>query len=923
MQVDVDCTISAVEDCELSCLWIATHHRRPTLTTMDYSLAEDTVFKRVSISEGAEFSIAGKEVSVLERANPDDILSSKTDMSKHIQSDSSILLEGVRKAFKPPTTTQQSRRKLPPSTAPAQVSASFGSISSSSFYTSSSGVRKVGLPNPGRGTIASPLYDSSKDGELVVMNRPDAKHQTMYNKKNLPVVDVHINPVISSKLRPHQVEGIRFLYDSVMEIRKLPDYETPGAILADDMGLGKTLQTIALIEMLLRQSCYYSPTSKTIERALIVCPSSLVKNWKNEFSKWLGNGIKVECVGESTNVLSIVNGRFDVMIVNYDKLRIHVDAIANATPRFGLLVCDEAQKIKSQNSKTTQAFDKLRIDQRILLTGTPIQNNLSEFYTMINFVAPNLLTDPATFKRTFETPILRGRRPNCPEKARKIAQERSIAVSFETAPVDQRLIADLSISQLQKITGPLILRREASILKNLLPPKYEQVVFCCPSPLQVQIYNAMADGDHVKAVLRTCLESGRLPLEGVLVLRKLCNTPDLLIKDVQGKGSSGQQTRTMLGRAKELLPMTETYDVQQSGKLTLMMKMLRRIQKRTDDKVVLVSNFTATLDIVEKICRKWKFSFGRLDGNVKQADRMTVVNSFNRASVQDCFLLLLSSKTGGAGLNLIGANRLILLDNDWNPATDAQAMARIHRDGQLKPCYIYRLLLSGTMDEKIFQRQISKTGLSTALMGKEGSTGKLEGDFAQAELEDIFRFHPDTPCATHELLGCTCGGKGDPSPNSLPDDEDELEDETDEAGLDTGFVKASMVMGQTSHQKAKQNRRKLAALFEWTHHNFAIPDVSEMTEDAIINEIIWSQNKSSAKQSDGNGMIGEDAAPSEQRDVHHDSSEPTFNVKEKGVGSILYVFAKESAKADIVEDEDEDRDKDKDSEGELSFTEEA
>lgn len=145
-------------------------------------------------------------------------------------------------------------------------------------------------------------------------------------------------------------------------------------------------------------------------------------------------------------------------------------------------------------------------------------------------------------------------------------------------------------------------------------------------------------------------------------------------------------------------------------------KMLRHIRDNTNDKVVLVSNFTATLNILEAICRKQKFTFVRLDGQTKASERSIIINSFNKSEQDSQFIFLLSSKAGGTGINLIGANRLILFDSDWNPATDRQAMARIHRDGQKKTCYIYRMVIPGTMDEKIYQRQISKLSLSDAMV---------------------------------------------------------------------------------------------------------------------------------------------------------------------------------------------------------------
>lgn len=180
-----------------------------------------------------------------------------------------------------------------------------------------------------------------------------------------------------------------------------------------------------------------------------------------------------------------------------------------------------------------------------------------------------------------------------------------------------------------------------------------------------------------------------------------------------------------------------------SGKMLLLKNMLELLQRNTDEKVVLVSNYTSTLDSLDKLCNRYKWSTLRLDGSTAQKDRQDLVDRFNRSSQRESFVFLLSAKAGGVGLNLIGwvihrrpasdhslnshrrASRLVLFDSDWNPSTDLQAMARIHRDGQKRHVYIYRFLTTGTIDEKIYQRQITKLGLSDQLMGS--SSGKRGG----------------------------------------------------------------------------------------------------------------------------------------------------------------------------------------------------
>jgi DNA repair and recombination protein RAD54B len=228
-------------------------------------------------------------------------------------------------------------------------------------------------------------------------------------------------------------------------------------------------------------------------------------------------------------------------------------------------------------------------------------------------------------------------------------------------------------------------------------------------------------------------------------------------------------------------------------------RLLHQIATTTSEKVVLVSNYTSTLDMLQSLLASLDYTFLRLDGSTPASKRQDLVDRFNRSPPSNSFVFLLSAKAGGVGLNLIGASRLVLFDLDWNPATDVQAMARIHRDGQKRPCYIYRMLTQGAMDEKIFQRQASKTGLADSIVdGKSGASG-----FTKEELRDLFTFDEREGCQTHGLLGCECGGAGNPLPppedgDGLPirndlaalndtikdgtekgDDEDEYEDEDD------------------------------------------------------------------------------------------------------------------------------------------------
>jgi len=215
------------------------------------------------------------------------------------------------------------------------------------------------------------------------------------------------------------------------------------------------------------------------------------------------------------------------------------------------------------------------------------------------------------------------------------------------------------------------------------------------------------------------------------------------------------------------------------------------------------------------------------------------VNTFNKSSQERCFLFILSSKAGGVGLNLIGASRLCLIDSDWNPSHDLQSMARIHRDGQKRSVYIYRFLTAGTIDEKIYQRQITKLGLSRTLIG-DGKSGSKSDSFSPKELRDIFTIHPKTACHSHDLLDCFCDR------TETSDDVDAVsmidssidDGSRSNAGAARGFIAASQVKPVDSQQAdeayLKKKKAELAALGEWTHINCLKPDASERVHDKIL-----------------------------------------------------------------------------------------
>ncbi|KAK2630268.1 hypothetical protein QTJ16_001088 [Diplocarpon rosae] len=573
---------------------------------------------------------------------------------------------------------------------------------------------------PAKDGAPTPRHNASAPGALV-MKRPDTC------PKGRQIVDVVLDPFLGRHLREHQREGIQFLYECVMGMR---DYDGRGALLADEMGLGKTLQTICLLWTLLKQNPIYG-SDPVIKKALIVCPVTLIDNWKKEFNKWLGNeriGVFVEDGQNKKRITDFTHGKsYSVMIIGYERLRSVQDDLKKGAG-IDIVIADEGHRLKTAQNKSAQAIRNLNTDRRVILSGTPMQNELSEFYTMVDFINPGLLGKYNTFKKEFEGPILKGRQPQ--------ASERDIEKGAARG------------EELSTLTKAFILRRTADLLSKYLKSKTEYVVFCKPTRVQAEIYQHIISSPF----FGKAIGASETSLQLITILKKVCNAPSLLTE----KGDA--PTNPLVAALLDEIPQSLMHmsNINASSKLRVLDQLLKCISSTTSEKVVIVSNYTSTLDLIGQHLVSLSLPFLRLDGKTAQKSRQGLVDNFNRTDASRNFAFLLSAKSGGSGLNLIGASRLILFDVDWNPATDQQAMARIHRDGQKRPVKIYRFVLAGGMDEKIYQRQVTKTGLADSVVDGK----KSEGSFTAAELRDLFRLDMNAGCQTHELLGCDCKGVG-------------------------------------------------------------------------------------------------------------------------------------------------------------------
>ena len=556
---------------------------------------------------------------------------------------------------------------------------------------------------------------------------------------------------------------MQFLCECVLQQR---DFDGQGAILADDMGLGKTLQSVATIYTLLTQG--FVAGQPVCKKAIVVCPVSLVANWGKEFEKWLGPGaLNVKALAEANKDVILAGIRdycndargVQVLVISYDAFRRHAAAIYRRDT--DLLVCDEAHRLKNSETGIYKQLNKLQCRRRILLSGTPMQNALTEFYAMVNFTNPDVLGDQNKFSRVYQTPILVGREP------------------FATDA--ERRKGDDCATRLSNIVNQFIVRRTNTLLSAHLPPKVMHIVCCDLTPLQKTLYAhfrtqmALANSELKAALAAADADAAKdgadnanyddddddegggkkrggnsgvqvLPLIGLL--KTLCNHPKLVydVRKTSSLPGMGPALDALFPRDFEQTAAHPRF----SGKMDALDRLLCAVKAMSDDKFVLISNYTQTLDLFEALCnfRGWKFL--RVDGSTTIKKRQERVDELSRAG-NNYFCFLLSSKAGGCGLNLVGANRLVLFDPDWNPAVDKQAAARVWRDGQKKRCFVYRFLAAGSIEEKVYQRQLSKEGLADVMGGNN-----TEAQVSREDLKDLFTLVESSRSTTHDTLACRC-----------------------------------------------------------------------------------------------------------------------------------------------------------------------
>jgi DNA repair and recombination RAD54-like protein len=667
-----------------------------------------------------------------------------------------------------------------------------------------------------------------------------------------PGKPVVVDPILCQWLRAHQREGLQFVFDCIIGRRGLDvPVATPatpvaaaaaaaavaavaaadgasaatatvaassastavggGCILADDMGLGKTLQAIALLWTMLKQG---ARCGHPVSRAIIVTPTSLIFNWQAELKKWLGDRVKsvaLMCTSRADvlsgirEFLSPRRGHPDVLIISYETFRLHVSQFDDRPDCCDLMILDEAHRMKNGDCLTTRTLDSIPCTRRLLLTGTPMQNDLKEFYAMMNFTNHGCVGKTASaFSKKYGRAIVAAQEPDASDGEQKRGAKASNALAL--------------------VVNEFVLRRTNALLADHLPDRVTFVVCIRPTPLQVALYS------HFVAAKIAAQSQRALPC--ITILKKICNHPKLVWDAVGGassvsahglrecvecfpEGYGGDANRRGGARGSR---RSQNVDPNLSGKFGVLAAMLAELRATTDDRIVVVSNYVEQLELVGKLCRAKKYPFVCLDGSTTARKRQQHVNDFNDKS-SDVMVFLLSAKAGGCGLNLIGGNRLVLFDPDWvrgvlraqrawrralthlallappsllagalqNPAIDKQVAGRVWRDGQTKRTFIYRFVTTGTIEEKVYQRQLMKEGLQTLVVDQKeaGTAWSTEG------VKDIFQLHLDTASETHDELHCVrCGyiGSGDGGP-SVADAEDcaFIVDDGEGAGGDDDF----------------------------------------------------------------------------------------------------------------------------------------
>ncbi|PKA61149.1 CHD3-type chromatin-remodeling factor PICKLE [Apostasia shenzhenica] len=544
-----------------------------------------------------------------------------------------------------------------------------------------------------------------------------------YDEENQERSDSANDEEISSVLLEGGLKVPNFIYTQLFDYQRVGvqwlwelHCQRAGGIIGDEMGLGKTIQLISFLGAL--------HFSKMYKPSIVICPVTLLQQWRREAQKWYPD-FNVEILHDSAHsqplaksnsdsevslesdaerlppvktmkrwddmIDRIIRSESGLLLTTYEQLRIHGEKLLDI--EWGYAVLDEGHRIRNPNAEVTLVCKQLQTVHRIIMTGAPIQNKLSELWSLFDFVFPGKLGVLPVFEAEFAVPITVGGYAN--------ATPLQVSTAYRCAVVLRDLIM------------PYLLRRMKSDVNAHLTKKTEHVLFCSLTQEQRSAYRAFLASSEVEQIF----DGSRNSLYGIDVMRKICNHPDLLERD-------------------HSLQHPDYGNPERSGKMKVVAEVLKVWQEQ-GHRVLLFTQTQQMLDIIESFLIRSDYGYRRMDGLTPVKQRMALMDEFNNSS--EVFVFILTTKVGGLGTNLTGADRVIIYDPDWNPSTDMQARERAWRIGQKRDVTVYRLITRGTIEEKVYHRQIYKHFLTNKIL----KNPRQRRFFKAKDMKDLFTLQDD------------------------------------------------------------------------------------------------------------------------------------------------------------------------------------
>ncbi|KAH9516920.1 hypothetical protein DERF_007633 [Dermatophagoides farinae] len=687
------------------------------------------------------------------------------------------------------------------------------------------------------------LYNSISEEIIdpIGKENEECKRLILDIDKKTKEILVEVDKNFVQMLKPHQIEGIKFMFDSTIEsVERLKEHaHESGCILAHSMGLGKTLQVIAFLHTIMTNL----HIRDIIKHVLIIVPLNVAKNWIMEFIKWLEFDSFSITIYETTTTKNLSerikilqnwrrNGGVMIITITLFSQLISGKKFTKKQKAQDFPVMDEGHLLKNEKTIFNCTISQIRTLRRVILTGTPLQNNLSEYFIMVDFVKPNLLGTKREFKNRFENPISNGQHIDSTDNDVRYMKRR--------------------VHVLHQKLKDVINRHDYNVLVPYLKPKFEFALTIKLTQIQIDLYKNYLDNF-------TSASNGKNLLNDFTVLRYIWNHPatlvdqcrqkmekaeedplkDFIVNDYDddiveniktesngvednndGKSADESDIECVFDNLEELhksrrllrskgqapdIPKNhenlngliddgdggqklnwwknvlkdydddDIYRIELSSKFILLFSILEECEK-VGDKILVFSQSLHNLDLIETllsekncetnekfgenidynelaqkndgVSNRWirDIDYFRIDGKVNCDNRANMIKNFNDNDDHRLRLMLISTKAGGLGINLIGANRCIIFDASWNPTHDIQAIYRIFRYGQEKPVYIYRFISYGTMEQKIYDRQIIKQSMALRVIDEH----QITRYFKQAELAEMYTFIADPPKSAYK-----------------------------------------------------------------------------------------------------------------------------------------------------------------------------